>query len=347
MVSRAIGSFSLSYYDSVTTLRHASLVSHADWSVNPSKRWIAVAILQPGGRWTICELVNVPNPSKIFNHLKSLQILPGCILSGFDFPIGLPYQYALKAGITDFLNVLPLLGQKSWEKFYQPAESASEISLYRPFYPAKPGGSRRSHLADGLGIPFSQLYRLCEVGRINRRAACPLFWTLGGQQVGKAAISGWRDLLTLTLSDPSLNQKIWPFSGSLDELCQPGASVIVETYPAEFYTHLGLSFSSSSRRSKRRRSDRLIYLDHLLSWASALQIDLSSSITHMLQDGFGDDPAGEDRFDAFVGLYGMINVILGNHPAGEPLPPHISRVEGWIFGQEGSQAEICDGRSTQ
>jgi hypothetical protein len=57
----------------------------------------------------------------------------------------------------------------------------------------------------------------------------------------------------------------------------------------------------------------------------------------MLPTGSGNRPDGEDRSDAFIGLYGMINVILGNHPAGEPFLPHISKVEGWIFGQEGSQ----------
>jgi hypothetical protein len=162
---------------------------------------------------------------------------------------------------------------------------------------------------------------------------------LGGQQVGKAAISGWRELLTPALSDPALNLNIWPFSGPMPVLCLPGNIVAVETYPAEFYTHLDLSFSASAKRSKRRRADRLFYADYLISWALAHQIDLEHSIKQMLVDGFGDDPSGEDRFDAFVGLYGMINVIEGNHPAEEPKLPHISRVEGWIFGQNGSQVE--------
>lgn len=37
-----------------------------------------------------------------------------------------------------------------------------------------------------------------------RRAACPLFWTLGGNQAGKAAIAGWRDILQPALLDPVL-----------------------------------------------------------------------------------------------------------------------------------------------
>jgi hypothetical protein len=324
----------------VSIFDQVSLVSHADWSVNPAKRWAAVARREPTGRWSFCELINVSHPSTLFSHLKSLQITPGCILSGFDFPIGLPYYYAIKTGVSNFLATLPCLGHADWDQFYLPATLPSEISLLRPFYPAKPGSSRRAHLENGLGIPFNHLYRLCEVGQINRRPAAPLFWTMGSQQVGKAAISGWRDLLTPALSDPAINLKIWPFSGTLLECCQTGAIVAVETYPAEFSTHLGLSFSSTSRHSKRRSTDRKIVAKQLLSYASALDLDLDASVREMLSAGFGDDPAGEDRFDALIGLYGMINVIQGNHPTGEPLPPHISTVEGWIFGQKGSQAEF-------
>jgi hypothetical protein len=160
---------------------------------------------------------------------------------------------------------------------------------------------------------------------------------MGGQQVGKAAISGWRDLLTPALTDPSIDLKIWPFSGSLAKLCQHKATIAVETYPTEFYNHLGLSFSSSGKRSKRRWSDRIACADHLLSWAVDNKIVIDLPVQQIVQNGFGDGPSGEDRFDALVGLYGMINIIQENHPSGEPLSPHISRVEGWIFGQEGSR----------
>jgi len=52
-----------------------------------------------------------------------------------------------------------------------------------------------------------------------------------------------------------------------------------------------------------------------------------------LKDGFGASPDGEDRFDAVIGLFGMINVILGNRPAGEPEEEAIRKIEGWILGQ--------------
>lgn len=86
---------------------------------------------------------------------------------------------------------------------------------------------------------------------------------MGGQQVGKAAISGWDSLIEPTLDNPELNLKLSPFTCSLSDICKPGNIVFVEIYPAEFYGHLGLSFSSPVRRSKRRYDDRK---------ASALQL---------------------------------------------------------------------------
>ena len=76
---------------------------------------------------------------------------------------------------------------------------------------------------------------------------CSLFWTLGPNQVGKAAIIGWRDVLTPALgSDKSV--VLWPFDGSLDQLLKPGNVVIVETYPAECY---GWFFQGGTKRQKK------------------------------------------------------------------------------------------------
>ncbi|MFZ2097457.1 MAG: hypothetical protein WAV05_12540 [Anaerolineales bacterium] len=273
-------------------------------------------------------------PSSLFFDLKSLIIEPGCILSGFDFPIGIPSAYAAKVGIPNFLSALPLFGQREWANFYIPADTPDDIALHRPFYPARPGFSKRLHLAQGLGIPFEHLYRLCENAPQNRRSACPLFWTMGAQQVGKAAISGWKDLLSPALEDLNISLKIWPFSGNLQQICKPGNIVVVETYPAEFYGHLGLSFSSPVRRSKRRQSDRKAFSPQLIAWAVEHNLDIADSIIDLVSQGFEAGPVGEDQFDAFVGLYGMMNAILESHAIGEPLPPQITKIEGWIFGQQ-------------
>jgi hypothetical protein len=314
--------------------RHVTLIAHSDWSKEPSKRWMGFACKHSDQRWYISDLVKIDLPPQLFSFLSSKKILPGCILAGFDFPIGLPSAYALKIGITDFLTSLPMFGYFEWENFYSPAESPSEISLYRPFYPAKPGGSLRTHLEQGLGIPFSQLYRLCEVSDINRRAACPLFWTMGGQQVGKAAITGWASLLSPAINDLSMNLRIWPFSGPIDTLCLPNNIVVVETYPAEYYYHLGLSFIDPVRRSKRRQSDRVSFAKQLIQWAKDHDLDIARSLKNKIKLGFGKSLDGEDQFDALVGLFGMINIVMGNRPIWEPTSPVIAKIEGWIFGQD-------------
>jgi len=347
MVFPEIGWCLTIYSDPPTIFEQVSLVSHADWSKNPSKRWMAIAVMQDNHRWLVCELSKVCEPSNLFIYLKSRLLKSGCIMAGFDFPIGIPFSYASKAGITDFLTTLPLFGHNEWDQFYIPAELPPQISLLRPFYPSRPGNSKRQYLEKGLNIPFDHLFRLCEIAHENRRAACPLFWTMGGQQVGKAAISGWESLLSPGLYDPDLNLKIWPFSGPLASICTTGNIVVLETYPAEFYGHLGLSFSLPVRRSKRRQIDRKAFADQLISWARDHYLELHGSILDMIKDGFGNELDGEDRFDALVGLYGMINVILGNHPTGEPAAPLIPKIEGWIFGQERPQKVSCVHRSSK
>ncbi len=325
-----------------TGLDRVTLIAHADWSKNPSKRWMAVALWSNDRRWTVIELSPVLHAPDLFSHLRSRQLTPGCILAGFDFPIGLPSHFAEKAGITNFIEALHAFGQGDWSQFYIPAESSSQVSLHRPFYPSRPGGSCRHDLEQGLDIPFDQLYRLCEMRHENRHAACPLFWTLGAQQVGKAAISAWQELLAPALAHPAFHLQIWPFSGSLSRVCQTGNIVVAETYPAEFYHHLGLSFTSP-RRSKRNLADRLSFSDHLLAWAGDQGVQLDPSVRQSIKQGFGTDPSAEDRFDALVGLYGMINVVLGQHPSGEPLPLRVRRVEGWIFGQVGPESLTAKG----
>ena len=54
-----------------------------------------------------------------------------------------------------------------------------------------------------------------------------------------------------------------------------------------------------------------------------------------LDSAFGDRSDGEDRFDAFVGLVGMLNVLLGGRQPGPPADAFdaATTVEGWILGQ--------------
>ena len=313
-----------------------NLIVHADWGTAPGKRWLARARLNSAGRY----LAYAPEPAgepQSFLLRQNAQAGEGAAtLVGFDFPIGLPLAYAHRAGINDFLAILPRLGHEQWSQFYETAALSTEIGIYRPFYPSKAGNSRQQHLIEGLQvISIDDLRRRCERAHTARRAACPLFWTLGAQQVGKAAISGWRDVIVGSNGMPAY-LAIWPFSGILEDLLKPGKVVLAETYPAEFYTHLGVRFSAhrrGERSGKRSQQDRAGNAVQLLDWADRIGVIVAPQLAAALKDGFGASPDGEDRFDAVIGLFGMINVILGNRPAGEPEEEAIRKIEGWILGQ--------------
>ncbi len=259
------------------------------------------------------------------------------MLLGVDFPIGLPLHYAELAGIGTFLDALPRFGEGRWERFYEVGGAPQDISLTRPFYPARPGGARREHLLAALQADsFDALRRRCELPYPGRRAAAPLFWTLGGQQVGKAAIIGWRDLLGPALRSGD-DLAIWPFSGPLAALCVPGRIVAAESYPAEFYGHLGISFTQGRghgrRGGKRVREARKANAPLLLQWARQAGVGMPPALSDMIRDGFGAGPEGEDLFDAVIGLFGMLNVVLGRQPPGEVQDVRLRTVEGWILGQ--------------
>ena len=300
-------------------------MAHADWSIHAGKRWMVTATLKNS-----LYSVSIPTPVEDVSSLTS----GANSVVGFDFPIGVPAAYALLAGITDFSAALRRLGTGRWSRFYDVAEDPSDIALDRPFYPMRPGGTSRQQLLDGLGLADqSDLLRVCErKGPHRAHAASPLFWTLGGQQVGKAAITGWRDVIR-----PALNRDeiaLWPFDGPLTELLASGRTVVVETYPADACAYLGMSRPGTSW-SKRNQLDRAAWSDHLLEWARKRPVQFASRLVAEIQDGFRSAADGEDRFDALVGMLAMIEVVAGFRELFEPAR-EIARVEGWMFGMSAS-----------
>ena len=326
-------------------MQPVTLVVHADWGSSPRKRWMARATGQ-AGVYRAHAPEPVGEPATLLRRLQVQAGPGGCILLGFDFPIGLPVRYAEQAGIRDFLSLLPQLGQGDWQDFYSPAERAEQVNGRRPFYPLRArrkGQARILHLLAGLGLEtVDSLRRRCEVARAGRRAAAPLFWTVGSQQVGKAAISGWRDVLGPALHSVDMDVAIWPFAGPLFDLFRPGRVVIAETYPAEFYTHLGVRFARrrGQRSGKRVQEARAANAPALLAWAGAARIRLAPELRAELREGFGSSADGEDHFDAAVGLFGMLNVVLGRRPPGDPTDDVVRKVEGWILGQLMTQSRV-------
>jgi hypothetical protein len=189
-----------------------AVIAHADWGVDRRKRQMATARLRPGGAGYLIASVGPPPDSAapggdLFGWLGGAAS-PGQAMAGFDFPIGLPRAYARAAGICSFPEFLDVIGAPGWEDFGVVARHPGEITLRRPFYPDVPGGTKREHLHLALGLTGRELRRRCE-----GTDAETLFWTLGGKQVGKGALAGWRLLAAARHLAPGI--ALWPFHGPL------------------------------------------------------------------------------------------------------------------------------------
>jgi hypothetical protein len=158
-----------------------------------------------------------------------------------------------------------------------------------------------------------------------------MFWTLGGNQVGRAAIAGWRELLAPARRAGG-DLALWPFDGALADLLGRRRLVVAETYPGEVYGHLELRSPLRARGGKRRQIARAACARNLLAWAERAGVALTPELRADITSGFGPDVDAEDRFDALVGLFGMLNVILGRRPSGEPDAAAVRGIEGWILG---------------
>ncbi|ONG55675.1 hypothetical protein BKE38_09000 [Pseudoroseomonas deserti] len=303
-------------------------ILHADWSRDARKRWIAAAV-RTGPGWQVEAPCTIGDSA---DFVAALFSMPGPVLAGFDFPIGLPASYGQLTGFAGFTEALKMFGTADWAKFFQVADSETQVSLRQPFYPRLSSAeAKQRHLLEGLGMSsINELRRICEHATAKRRAACPLFWTLGGNQVGKAAIDGWQSVLQPAIRDGA---RLWPFDGSLASLARAGVPVIAETYPAEAYGHVGIGFKP--RMSKQRQDDRRAAAAGLPAWAALHRIRFSDELSAQITEGFGLSKAGEDPFDALAGVLGMIEILDGRRPEAPTLHQLARQWEGWILGQRG------------
>jgi hypothetical protein len=312
-------------------VRKPTLIFHADWGSKPSKRWCAKAILGADERYAASGPTPVGDLTVLLKNLRDEAGEPGTVFAGFDFPIGVPAHYAKRAGISKFREFLPKFGSGVWKNFYAVCDTKDEIGKHRPFYPnGRYTGRRKADLFQGHGVTsIEPLLRRCERGGNGQRQACCVFWTLGGNQVGKAAIAGWRNVLTPALGDDST--RLWPFDGKLETLLKPGALVVAETYPAECYGW----FSDRPLGRKGNPENRKKFSALLSDWPGISNVIIEDGLRKEMRDGFltGDD----DAFDAVVGLFGMLQICLGQRDSGEPDDKTIRETEGWILGRQAQE----------
>ena len=253
---------------------------------------------------------------------------------GLDCPIGLPRAYAARheASAPHFPAFLRRLATppERLQGFLQVAATLGEVGPGRPFYPARPAaGMTRAAHATALGLPGADaLLRACDRATAERPAGAPPFWTLGANQSGKAAIHAWREVLIPALHGAA-PVALWPFDGPFRSLLRPGTVAIAECYPAEAMRQLGVA----PLGSKRRQADRLRLVPGMRRAMAALGVEPDSATAALLQDGFGQDAAGEDRLDCVLGALGTLGVAAGRRTDEAPNDPWIQRWEGWVLGQ--------------
>ncbi len=252
----------------------------------------------------------------------------GAVALGADLPIGLPRAYAATRPETDFPAFLHNIHQMP--DFFSVCASLDDVRTERPFYPARgiAGMTRLAHaLALGL-TDASGLSRACDRATAERPAGAPVFWTLGANQSGKAAIAAWQHLILPAMVDRA-RLRLWPFEGPYRSLLSAGSVALAETYPAEASRHLGLRL----RGSKRRQADRRAAAGALISAIEQRSAEPDGAMRSAVLDGFGADACGEDRFDSVLGVLCVLNVLAGNRSDTAPADPWINHWEGWVLGQ--------------
>ncbi len=311
----------------IVTVPAATIAAHADWSIDARKRWLAVA-RRDGDAWHLAAPQPVGEVATLCPRLRAWAG-GGAVALGVDLPLGLPRCYVARHGLSGDFPAF-LRGLATRPGFFDVCAELKDIGANRPFYPARGlrGMTRAAHAAAlGLDGPAG-LSRLCDRATAERPAGAPLFWTLGANQTGKAAISAWRDWLLPALASPH-PPRLWPFDGDFRALLAPGAVAVAETYPAEALRQLGLKLAGS----KRRQRDRAALAEPLAAAMARLRVAPAPALSAAMADGFGARPNGEDQLDCVLGVLAVINVLAGHRPDAPPPDPWLRRWEGWVLGQ--------------
>ena len=300
------------------------IAAHADWSAHPAKRWFTLA-RRAGIGWAATAPRPVGDPAAL---TASLLADGAPVAFGLDLPLGVPRAWAATRPEPDFPSFLRALRPDA--AFFAVSPGLDTVSSHRPFYPARgiAGMTRAAHAA-ALGFEGPHgLSRLCDRATAERPAGAPLFWTLGANQTGKAAIAAWRDWLAPSLA-AGAPLDLHPFGGGLHALLRPGRAVLAEVYPAEGMRHIAVRLTGS----KRDRAARRAALPPIRDAMARLRVTPDAALDATLADAFGADAAGEDRMDSLLGLLALIGVLDGHRPDFVPDDPWVRRWEGWVLGQ--------------
>eukprot|EP01035_Chromulina_nebulosa_P043575 gene43575-59021_t len=122
----------------------ATLICHADWSVDAKKRWMTTA-RRVGAGWQVAAPEPVGDLASLLDRLEA-RAGGGAVALGVDFPIGLPRGYVQRhVQATDFTAFLS--GLADTPGFFDVCATLDQLGPGRPFYPARgvKGMSRAAH----------------------------------------------------------------------------------------------------------------------------------------------------------------------------------------------------------
>lgn len=288
----------------------------ADWSVQPKKRWAAMA-LRVGRGWRVDAPAPVGDVSDWLASLLALRARCGAsVLVLLDFPVGVPASIARALRVDSYRELLHAVRTGRAPGFFTPSD---EPAVGQPFFPmGSAAGVKKADFARRLGVDGpGALLRACDAAA---GAEC-MFWAVGARQVAKAAASGAGSVVR-PLSERA-DAALWPFDGTAAGLIgRPGGAVVAaEMYPAAMGRLLGLPRGSKTNAAWRAEQAAV-----LLDACARVGAEASDAFCAQAARGFG----GDDAFDAAVGVVGALEVLRRGVP--EPPDPVVRGVEGWIFG---------------
>jgi len=298
-------------------------VVHSDWGTKASKRWAVRATLSGLG-YLVSEPFNIRQAETLVEESLQAAGENGPALLGFDFAFGVPIQYAKHRRIDDFLAFVI----EAESELFDAADEMSQVRSDRPFLAVAARGDTKASFLPRVGLTDGGQLRRCERRTPYRRDGRCIFWPGAGQVAG-ATRSGWKEVLQPALRSAARKAgqvRVWPFDGLLPELVEPGTLTLVETYPAEFYAHLGMSGQDKGKHAWRTAQG-----SKLISAAAEMQAVLDPELRRQIEAGFGPGDDGEDKFDATVGTLGLLRVALGLDRSEAPPDDDVRRVEGWII----------------
>ena len=159
---------------------------------------------------------------EVATFLVRLRVMAegGAVALGVDLPIGLPRAYAAALPERDFLHFLATTATRP--DFFQVCATLAEVGPGRPFYPARGvrGMTRAAHAMRSGLEGAAGLSRACDRATAERPAGAPLFWTLGANQSGKAAIAAWQRYAAASAADADI--RLWPFAGAYRDAAHAG-----------------------------------------------------------------------------------------------------------------------------